>query len=160
MSENTTPAQPVFVGTPHDWWEAATPITQKEAAERVLGDWYIAVDSRASSGESYRVTVPTSGSNKPRMEVLKRRIANKELTGEEISTTVRRLIHTEEIPPLWAGAPLVIADDSLHNQQRVVWIKSRDRWRQMADGRISANQKLMAQLNPVPAVITEQGDPS
>jgi hypothetical protein len=48
---DTTASEPTFTGTPDQWWEKAEPLTEAEAAERRVGDWYI-----AQEGTGYRIS--------------------------------------------------------------------------------------------------------
>lgn len=149
MSETST--EPTFTGTPDQWWEKAEPITEAEAADRRLGDWYIGREA-----SSYRVSTSTLSTNESRKIVLRQRIARGETTAESISAKIRKLIHIEVEPPEWLSAELVIADDlELGSTKRVAWRKANYRWQLLSDARVAVNEHSMALLNPKIAVITE-----
>jgi hypothetical protein len=148
--------EPVFTGTPDQWWVAATPITEEEAAERILGDWYIGNETTTSKlYGNYRVSTPTLTSNNARKSALQRRIDNGATQADSIAHTVRKLIHIEIEPPEWLNAGLLIADLEIGSAMRGPWRKTAYKWQLLADARIAVNERTMSQLNPRIAVITE-----
>lgn len=155
MTANTD--TPTFVGTPDDWWHQATPITEAEAADRVIGNWYISNEQRSPSQVSaYRVATPNVSSNPTRRAALRRAIERGEIQGEEsISPTVRRLIQTNLVAPDWLESPLLLADHDIDSDERVLWRRTNSGWQMVFDGRVSVTLRKMLQLRPVAATITE-----
>mgnify|MGYP001165981307 CR=1 FL=1 len=153
-------AQPVFTGTPEQWWEQAEPVMESEAAERLLGSWYIVAESRKGGHTgSYRVARPTRAGNDQRLASLRHEVARGRKTETQTSDTVRRLIYVPQSEPEWATAQIVIADAREGSDERVAWRKSPKYWLQVFDARASVSDATMARLNPVVATITtsEQG---
>lgn len=138
--------QPSFTGTPDDWWEQAERITAAEAEERTMGSWYITqVRTAGDTKPGYRLSTPSRPANQDRK-------ANK---SQHESTRVRRLMSSPV--PAWIGSLMVFADtageEAMH---RLPWVrKNSGRWQCLADARPTINDHAMAELNPSPAIITE-----
>lgn len=141
-------SQPVFRGTPEDWWNGAEEITESHAAEPNLGDWYIRwLRNSAGTKPSFRVSTPSRPPNE-----VKRRAMATALKGDPISQNVRRLIKTEEPTPAWMTSEFVMADVSEGGAERGPWHrKPSGKWHLVRDGRVSVLDRAMAKLNPVPA---------
>lgn len=147
---------PIFTGTPDQWWEQAEPITEAEAAERVLGTWYILAETRAGEHTgSYRISLPTLASNLPRKDALERRIHLDGANPDDISPNVRALIRVSIERPDWMEADLVIADAELGSSERVPWRQKNAKWMQVFNPTKSAGERRMAELNPIIAAISE-----
>lgn len=161
--------QPIFKGTPDDWWDQASVITEAEAENRKLGDWYIVKQAHANgSGFSYRMMTPAKPYNAD--QLVKALNAGKGHPSER----VRCLIRTDQQLPAWQTAEFVYADlkkdayyrgeDGEHigwveESTRRLWTrKANGRWNCLHDGRVSVNDQTMATLNPKPAKIIEEED--
>jgi hypothetical protein len=143
--------EPVFRGTPDEWWEAAEEITQSHAAERDFGDWYITkVRNFAGAAPAFRIATPS----KPPNEVRRSNLA-KMYPVDEISDTVRRLIHVETPVAAWMTSEYVLADLKEGSAERGPWRRMNSgRWQRITDARISVNDHTMSELNPLPATFT------
>lgn len=143
--------QPVFTGTPDDWWEAAERITVSEADERNLGDWYIVrIVTRRSGGEEGTVRYNVSTPSKPPKPNGKRWNWNNESAG------VRCLIRGRVAVPEWMTAELVLADDPEFEGVRQAWVRKKSgRWTLLQDNRVAINDHTMSTRNPKPAAVTE-----
>lgn len=145
-----------FTGTPDDWWREAVPVTEQEAAERLLGSWYIVADTR--NGEmtgSYRVSQTTRAANEGRASALRTKLRRVPTAADQTAPFVRRLIFIPITVPDWMNADLVIADSSAGSSERVPWRRVSTKWLQVFDAQRSASDATMADLNPVIASITE-----
>ena len=143
----------------HDWWEKAEPLTELQAAERTLGDWYISIEHASDRRiTSYRVSTPTLATNTKRMSDLRIAIQRQRLDREDISPKVRLLMHCDATPAAWLNAEFLFADRSTTNRTRVLWRKNKDRWSLVSDGRVHINEHAMALLRPKAASITEGAD--
>lgn len=140
---------PVFTGAPTDWWEAAEEITQAEAQERSLGDWYIVKIRNAGGGDGgYRLHQPRTQPN------AMNRIKLLEQYGNQVSDRVRCLIRSETPLPAWLTSEFIMAD--MKTGKRGAWRRaSNGQWRCITDGRWTVNDASMAEMNPVPAEIVE-----
>lgn len=148
-TEETASDQPVFIGTPDDWWEQATQITEAEATNRNLGDWYITqVRTAGDTKPAYRVSTPSKPYNSD--QLLKALRAN-----NGVSERVRRLIHTETPVAPWMTSQFVLADREQGGTDRVPWRRNNSgKWQCITDGRISINDHMMSDLNPKPATFS------
>lgn len=151
--------EPVFHGTPDQWWEQAEPITEEEAAERMLGTWYIVAETRSGDQTgSYHVGLPTHASNIPRRDALARRVAAGDVRLHDIAPHVRALVRSSIERPEWLDADLVIADAAVGSADRVPWRRKNARWLQVFDATRTASERTMVQLNPTLATISELND--
>ncbi|ROR76058.1 hypothetical protein SAMN06295974_3794 [Plantibacter flavus] len=151
---------PVFVGTPDDWWQQAQTITEAEAAERVIGNWYITNEQRsANQAASYRVSIGNGASNGTRKAALRRAIEQGVIASQErISPHVRRLIQAQVETPPWLDADLVVANSHIGSSERLLWRKSTNGWQRVFDGRITVSLHTMLQLEPVAAEVVVARD--
>lgn len=143
--------QPVFTGTPDDWWEQAEEIMESEAANRTLGSWYITqIRTAGNTRPGYRLSTPSKPANTDNL--IKARGPH-----DSVSLRVRRLITGEADTPSWVTSLMVVADTVVGDEtQRLPWIrKNNGRWQSLYDGRININDHAMAELNPNSATITE-----
>lgn len=148
-TETEEAAQPVFRGTPDDWWEQATVITVAEANNRNLGDWYITqVRTAGDTKPGYRISTPSKPFNTDKL--LKALQAN-----NGVSARVRRLIHNEAPLEPWMTSAFVLADREEGGTARVPWRRNNSgKWQCVTEPRISINDHLMAELNPKPATFS------
>lgn len=145
-TETEATTEPVFRGTPEDWWEAAEEITVSHALERNFGDWYITkIMSAAGVTPAFRIATPS----KPPTRHFNR------TDGNEISLTIRRLIRTETPLAAWMTSEYVLADLEEGSTDRGPWRRlNSGRWQRITDGRISVNDHTMRELNPKPATFS------
>lgn len=150
----TTPATPSFAGTPDDWWNQAEQVTNAEAAERGLANWYI---SRHKSTGGYLLHQAKPSSNRMRKAKFDRDVAAGKVDPYQIDPKIRRLISIPEDRPEWLDAPLVLADSDTDPQhsQRIAFTRKGVYWVRLDDQRIRIPDELMAERNPAPAQITE-----
>jgi hypothetical protein len=150
-TETEASTEPVFSGTPDDWWEAAEEITQSHAAERDFGDWYITkVRNSAGAAPAFRLSTPS----KPPNEVRRSNLA-KMYPVDAISDTVRRLIRVETPVEAWMTSEYVLADLEEGSADRGPWRRMNSgRWQRITDGRISVNDHTMRELNPKSATFS------
>lgn len=147
MTENTLPA-----GTPDDWWEAAQPIMESEAAERNLGAWYITkVRTAGDTKPNYRLSTP---SKPPNMDKRLKLATSPHFERESIR--VRCLIPAApEAEPAWVTAQYVIADVP-DQADRQLWVRRKSgKWGLVLNGNKQVNDHTMAELNPAPARVVE-----
>lgn len=144
------PDQPVFQGTPEDWWEAAEEITESHAAERTFGDWYITrIHNSAGATPAFRIATPS----RPPNEARRFSLANNGL--DLIASNVRRLIRTETPVAAWMTSEFVLADLDEGSGDRGPWRRMNNgRWQRITDGRITVNDRTMRELNPKPATFS------
>lgn len=137
---------PVFRGTPDDWWDQATPITEAEAQNRNSGDWYITrVRTAGETKPGYRLTSPSKRYNSD--QLLKAINANLGM-----SERVRRLIHYDTPVEPWIGSDFVMADLTADRPDRGPWRRmTNGRWQRLTGPMITVNDHQMSELNPVPA---------
>lgn len=140
---------PIFLGTPDDWWEQATPIMESEAANRNLGDWYITqVRTAGDTKPGYRVSTPSKPFNTDKL--LKAMHSH-----DKVSARVRLLIRTQTPIPEWMSSEFVLADLEVGSADRGPWRRlNSGRWQRITDGRISVNDHTMRDLNPKPATFS------
>ncbi|MEO3931371.1 hypothetical protein WMO79_00965 [Micrococcaceae bacterium Sec7.4] len=148
-TETEAATVPVFHGTPDDWWEQATQITEAEANNRNLGDWYITqVRTAGDTKPGYRVSTPSKPFNSD--QLLKALRSN-----NGVSERVRRLIHQETPAEPWMASEFVMADMEEGSADRGPWRRMNSgRWQRITDARISVNDHTMRELNPVPGTFT------
>lgn len=152
-----TTNEQTLTGTPNDWWDQAERITEAEAAERVLGTWYITSETRPSGASSYRVSTPTLASNEPRKAALRDAIAYGKKRESDMSAKVRVLMRVPIERPAWMDVDFLIADIEIGSTERSLWRKTNaGNWQLVLDGRVRVGEKTMLQLNPAIANITEQ----
>jgi hypothetical protein len=155
MTTDSNP--PAFTGTPNDWWDQAERITELQAAERELGAWYIAEETRSSGASTYRISTPTLASNEPRKAALRQQIDWGAKSESSISTKVRLLMRVPIEMPAWMSADFLIADIEIGSEERNLWRKTNaGNWQLVLDGRVRVGEKTMLQLHPAIASITEQ----
>lgn len=149
---------PVFEGFPDDWWRDATPITELEAADRLVGSWYITnMSPTVEHAKAYRIAVASSASNVPRISKLKSLVASGRVAEADIAPGVRRLIKVDLDRPNWMDHDLVFADAELGSEERVLYRHHKARWQRVFDPRVSISERTMLQLNPAPAAVSELG---
>jgi hypothetical protein len=148
-TETETSTQPVFLGTPDDWWEQATPIMESEAANRNLGDWYIAqVRTAGDTKPGYRVSTPSKPFNSD--QLLKAMGPH-----DKVSDRVRLLIRMETRIPEWMTSEFVLADMKEGSTDRAPWRRNNNgKWQRLKAGMISVNDHTMSNLNPKPATFS------
>lgn len=148
-TETEASTQPLFRGTPDDWWEQAAPIMESEAANRNLGDWYIIqVRTAGNTKPGYRVSTPSKPYNSD--QLLKAMGPH-----DKVSDRVRLLIRTKAPIPPWMTSEFVLADLEAGSTRRGPWRrKNNGRWQQINDARISVNDHTMSELNPKPATFS------
>lgn len=140
--------QPVFRGTPEDWWNDAEEITESHAAEQNLGDWYIRwLRNSAGPTPAFRVATPSRPPNEAKRSAMARAAK-----GDPISENVRRLIKASKQTPAWMLSEFVMADVSEGSADRGPWHrKPNGKWQLVRDGRIHVYDLAMAKLHPQPA---------
>jgi len=146
--------EPVFTGTPDDWWDNATPIPVSEAEERTLGNWYITkVRTAGDTKPTYRLSTPSRPPNREKRSKLA------EWDGDRTSDRVRLLISSAVPEPAWRKATYVLADLEQGSDRRVAWVrKATGRWHCLEDGRRTINDHAMELLHPLPAAFTVTED--
>jgi hypothetical protein len=148
-TETEATDQPVFRGTPDDWWEQAAPILESEAANRVLGDWYITqVRTAGNTKPGYRLSTPSKPFN---LDQLKKAMG----PHDKVSDRVRVLIRTRTRIPEWMGSEFVLANMEEGSTERAPWRRNNNgRWQRLKAGMISVNDHTMSNLNPKPATFS------
>lgn len=145
------PEEPVFRGTPEDWWDAAEEIPESHAEEQNLGDWYIRwIRGSAGTTPAFRVATPSRPPNMTRRHAL----ATAE-RGDPVSEQVRRLIKSRAPVPAWMKSEFVLADIAEGNSSRGPWHrKNNGMWKLVTDSRISVNDHTMSKLHPKAATFS------
>lgn len=146
--------QPVFHGTPDDWWENAERISTSEAAERDLGSWYISKYKTAGGPTAYRIAQPSRVPN-----LAARRKIEEGYHANTESEAVRCLIRVTEAIPEWMTATYVLAEKPDGGAEKFPWVRKKNgRWTLIADGSVTLTDRTMAELNPKPATFTVAED--
>lgn len=149
ITEKITPR--TIVGTPDDWFDAATVLNAQQATEREVGSWYItrtqhkgyniaqatlsnnvsrATALRSSIEAELAKTMRTQRSgdpDQPRQWPIEETDALREKVTEKLKNqqaeNVRRIIHVEHVLPDWMSADIItaLASDDEGELDRVMW---------------------------------------